>query len=196
MNTFDAAAEDRIATQINDRNASRRLKEHFEYANKSHLTSAPGAVNSPDYKSMHQKEFNVVRDFDRDHQRKIRDLKQFLSSTTYSIGRKAATAGQSPISDKNFPRELEPLDNSPSNFLNPNLVKNLQFNSTNATPRDRFSTTNVGYTTAVKFKPKGEYTKKLLDEREHRLRMRDIVLGNHFEVGFDANNNCPSNEQM
>lgn len=28
--------------QVNDRAASKKLKEHYEYANKSHLTSAPG----------------------------------------------------------------------------------------------------------------------------------------------------------
>lgn len=80
--------------------------------------------------------------------------------------------------------------------MNPNLVKNMQFSSVNATPRDRFATTNVGYTTAVKFRPRAEYTRKLIDEKEHRLRMRDIVLGNHFEVGFDSHGNCPSNDQM
>jgi hypothetical protein len=96
------------------------------------------------------------------------------------------------MSDINFPRES--IESTPTNYLNPNLVKNLQFSSVNATPSDRFSTTSVGYTTAVKFKPRGEYTKKLLDEKEHRLRMRDIVLGNHFEMGFDAQGNCPSNE--
>jgi len=135
------------------------------------------------------------------HKQKIKDLKQFLSSTTYSIGRKAASAAHSPMSDfKNHPRELEPIDcmslSMSSQFLNPNLITNLQFNSNNATPRDRFATTNVGYTTAIKFKPKGEYSRKLQDEREHRLRMRDIVLGNNFEVGFDQHAICPSNDQM
>lgn len=53
-----------IASELNDRAASKKLKEHYEYANKSHLTSAPGQANSPDYKSMHTREFSGVRDFD------------------------------------------------------------------------------------------------------------------------------------
>ena len=33
------------------------------------------------------------------------------------------------------------------------------------------------------------------DEKQHRLRMREIVLGNKFEYGFDPHSNCPSNRE-
>jgi hypothetical protein len=90
---------------------------------------------------------------------------------------------------RSHPRELEPIENmssSMSTYLNPNLVKSLHFNSPGATARDRFSTTNVGYTTAIKFKPKADYHQKLLEEKEHRARMREIILGTKFDLGFDS----------
>lgn len=201
---------------------SKKLKEAYEYAPKGHLTSAPGSVNqSPDYKSTHMKEFYGIRDFDQDHLKKIRELKSFLSSTTYSIGRKAATAGspsEVPFVRNNFTsfaadaREKfgtahssidrgmlavgdESKSTSMSQYINPNLTKNLHFSSPNSTAKDRFATTNIGYTTAVTFKPKHEYIKKVGEDKNHREKMREIVLGSDFEVGFDEKPNCPSNSQ-
>lgn len=83
-----------------------------------------------------------------------------------------------------------------SQYINPNLIKNLHFNSPNSTARDRFATTNVGYTTAVKYKPKYEYIRKVGEDKFHREKMREIVLGSDFEVGFDSKPNCPSNQHM
>jgi hypothetical protein len=48
-----------------------------------------------------KQEYSKGRDFDRDHMLKIADLKSFLSSTTYSIGRKAQTASGTPQSEYN-----------------------------------------------------------------------------------------------
>ena len=47
----------------------------------------------------------------------------------------------------------------------------------------------------MKSKPKIEYLTKVEDEKQHRQRMREIVLGNKFEYGFDQHNNCPSNQE-
>ena len=82
-----------------------------------------------------------------------------------------------------------------ANYVNPNLVKNLHFNSPGVTNRDRFATTNIGYTTAVKYHGKDHYQKKIDDEKELRLKMREIVLGHAFELGFDSKQSCPTNEQ-
>lgn len=73
---------------------------------------------------------------------------------------------------------------------------NLHIQSPNVTSGDRFATTNAGYTTAVKFHSKEQYLKSLDQEKEHRLKMRGLMLGQSFELGFDEKGNCPSNEEM
>lgn len=78
--------------------------------------------------------------------------------------------------------------------MHPNLVENLEFASPNASPRDIFKTTTLGYTKAIKTS-RIDYRKKLDDELKHRLNMRKLVLNQHFDYGTDPNNNCPSNEQ-
>ena len=78
--------------------------------------------------------------------------------------------------------------------MHPNLVANLEFASPNAGPADIFKTTTLGYTKAIKTS-RIDYRKKLDDELKHRLNMRKLVLNQHFDYGFDPNNNCPSNEQ-
>jgi hypothetical protein len=91
--------------------------------------------------------------------------------------------------------DLNDHTDSNSNFYNPNLIKSIKFNSPNSKPKDRFATTNIGYTTAIKFHPKDNYFRKAEEEKIHREKMRDIVLGHAFELGFDPKSNCPSNEQ-
>ena len=90
--------------------------------------------------------------------------------------------------------DLNDHTESNSSFLNPNLKKNIKFNSPNSKPRDVFATTSVGYNTAIKFHPKDNYFKKAQDEKVHREKMRQIVLGHAFELGFDPKSNCPSND--
>jgi hypothetical protein len=58
-----------------------------------------------------------------------------------------------------------------------------------------FSTTTLGNAKAIK-STKIDYKKKVEDEKQHRLKMRRLVLDPHFEYGFDPNNNCPSNQEM
>lgn len=153
-----------------------------------------------------------IKEFDKDHIQKTKQLKSFLSSTTYSIGRKT-----SPADDHGFmtPRvftsshyaNLNAMKDKPTvsgvpatpqankDWVNPNLIESLEFKSPNAEPKDVFSTTTLGYTKAIKA-TKIDYKKKVEDEKQHRLRMRRLVLDPHFEYGFDPNNNCPSNEEM
>ena len=81
-----------------------------------------------------------------------------------------------------------------ANYVNPNLLNSLHFNSPNSTARDRFATTNIGFTTAVKTKPKNEYMSKVEEEKKLREGMRkEVVLDNKFEYGFNPSSNCPSN---
>jgi hypothetical protein len=61
-------------------------------------------------------------------------------------------------------------------FINPNRMENLELKSPNAEPRDVFSTTNLGYANSFK-STKLDYKKKLQDEKQHRLRMRKVILG-------------------
>ena len=91
--------EDATASFVNDLKASKKMKSEYEYASKSHLTSAPG--QSPEYKSTHQREYQGIREFDQEHISRIKDLKSFLSSTTYSIGRKAFSASPPPQESSN-----------------------------------------------------------------------------------------------
>lgn len=79
-------------------------------------------------------------------------------------------------------------------WVNPNLLKSLEFKSPNAEPKDVFSTTTLGYTKAIK-NTKIDYKKKGEEEKQHRLRMRHLVLDPHFDYGYDPKNNCPSNEE-
>lgn len=69
-------------------------------------------------------------------------------------------------------------------FVNPNLFISLEFKSPNATPNDRFATTNVGYTTPIKGHTISHYQKKLNDEFNHRNKMRKIILDQSFELGM------------
>jgi hypothetical protein len=72
---------------------AKKMKHDYDQANRSHLTRAPGLTNSkPDFKTTFRKEFPGIKEFDLDHQTKIKELKNFLSSTTYSIGRKSHTS--------------------------------------------------------------------------------------------------------
>jgi hypothetical protein len=80
-------------------------------------------------------------------------------------------------------------------WVNPNLVENLEFKSPNAAPKDVFSTTTLGYAKAIK-STKIDYKKKVEDEKQHRLKMRRLVLDPHFDYGYDPKNNCPSNQEM
>jgi hypothetical protein len=73
------------------------------------------------------------------------------------------------------------------------MIESLEFKSPNARPFDIFKTTTLGYTKAIK-SSRIDYKKKLDDELKHRLGMRQLVLNQHFDYGFDPNNNCPSNE--
>jgi hypothetical protein len=74
------------------------MKMYYEFGDKSHITSAPGSVNqSPDFKSIHRQNFVGIREFDREHHSQVKKLKNILSSSTYTIGRKTSTPpGMSP----------------------------------------------------------------------------------------------------
>ena len=65
---------------------AKKMKLDYDQANRSHLTKVPGM--SPDFKSTFQREYKGIKEFDRDHIKKTKELKSFLSSTTFSIGRK------------------------------------------------------------------------------------------------------------
>ena len=80
-------------------------------------------------------------------------------------------------------------------WVNPNVIESIEFKSPNADPKDVFSTTTLGYTKAIKSN-KIDYKKKAEDEKQHRLKMRHLVLDPHFDYGYDQNNNCPSNAEM
>lgn len=123
-----------------------------------------------------KQEYSGGKDFDREHQRRIADLKSFLGSTTYSIGRKTQTAvPASPTSGlvnqgSLLSSSVAALpDQGPmtslSYYVNPNLIKNLRFTSPGAAPEDRFSTVNLGYTSPVRFKPAPEYTRQLEEQK-------------------------------
>ena len=135
---------------------------------------------SPDFKSTFQKEFRGIKEFDRDHIQKTKELKSFLSSTTYSIGRKT-----SPIDDQlglrtpriftssnyaNFTAMQDKMVGATAtpkvtkDWVNPNLVESLEFKSPNAEPKDVFSTTTLGYTKAIK-SSRIDYKKKVEDEK-------------------------------
>lgn len=82
-----------IGTPKSDLSVSKKMKLEYDQANRSHLTRAPGNVNQkPDFKTTFSREFPGINQFDMDHQTKIRELKNFLSSTTYSIGRKTQSS--------------------------------------------------------------------------------------------------------
>lgn len=85
---------DGVPKGMNDLSLSRRMKLDNEYGKKNHLTSAPGWVNqNPDFKTVTQNKFTKIKDFDDEHRKDINNLKTFLSSTTYSIGRKPNQGG-------------------------------------------------------------------------------------------------------
>jgi hypothetical protein len=151
------------------------MKLDYDQANRSHLTKVPGM--SPDFKSTFQKEYLGIKEFDKDHIRKTKELKSFLSSTTYSIGRKMS----SPVTEglrtprvftsSNFANLTamteKPGSNTPKiskDWVNPNLIESLEFKSPNAEPKDVFSTTTLGYTKAIK-STKIDYKKKVEDEK-------------------------------
>ncbi len=72
------------------------MKHDYDQANRSHLTKVPGM--NPEFKSTFQKEYTGIKNFDKAHILKSKEIKNFLSSTTYSIGRKMSPASD----DKNF----------------------------------------------------------------------------------------------
>jgi hypothetical protein len=50
-------------------------------------------------------------------------------------------------------------------------VKNFNFDSPSLSSKDRFATTNIGYTTAIKFKEREDYKKKMAEDEKHRMKM-------------------------
>ena len=109
------------------------------------------------------------------------------------------TTAQSQNNDRfNSPslKKDEKHTSSAAHYVNPNLVKSLQFSTPSITAGERFSTTNFGFTSGVKDHNKDQYMKKLQAEKAHRQKMKDIMLGQSFELGFDGKGSCPTNEEM
>ena len=104
-----------------------------------------------------------------------------MNTTTYSIGRKNSPiddqvgglrtsrvftssnfANLTAMQDKTVSGTVTPKVNK--DWVNPNLLENLEFKSPNAESKDVFSTTTLGYTKAIKA-TKIDYKKKVEEER-------------------------------
>ena len=106
---------------------NKELKQKFDDSPRFYLTQATGLPNMIKYQSLNSSFYEKAPEYDETHQKNIISLRNKMRGTSLQIGREVTICEKDELIDKKKRLTVKILKKQldPTQFRNPNLIKNL-----------------------------------------------------------------------